>query len=229
MKEYWVKENGSLLIVTDELHHEDLVVEEVISRIFHFLGIDRAYGEGWIDATCELNDVIFPERYGWDEDDPFERLRQELVAAGYFLSMEEARDAFAAMRSDNDARAFAIKYWKWIRVTTGGCGVSSADAEMGDLTPSTLKRLGTAMSKRLPKRTVMRVSIFGTENSHDADISSLIKGELTSRHSQLSDTEAARATIRRLDVQSQPKFYGDKLGDSYSRLLWQVLRESATS
>lgn len=233
--EYWILPDGELLYASDDsdYNHEGHVVERIISIIADFLGIEWDLGPDVIAFRCTLNDSIYPERYPEADaagDDMGEILCNELVQAGCFTT-KEMDAAWRALQSDADARAFAVDFWKWIRL-------AGNNAELPDLTPKTLKRLASSLIDILYEQEdgegddsiagdlTMNISTYsGRGGRHTVSLNDLTDGRLgDNNHSEFDDqNRAAKAAVAKMDQEQMHPHYKGQLGDSTSILVHNLL------
>ena len=226
-EEYWITPDG-LLYASDggDTNHEGHVVEAIIHIICDFLDLNW---DGGPDATafrCWLNDEVYVERYGDDEEDPRARLSKELLDARVFGSEAEADSAFMAIGgNESDARQHAIHYWGWIRV-------AGPNAEVRDMTPSVLKQAGEGLWDILSEETdadeeeirssVVRISTYRGRgrDRREATIGELVDGEVGAGNTEFEDiAKSGGAAVRAMDAAVQNPYYKGKLGDSLSETL----------
>lgn len=221
-EEYWITPDG-LLYASDggDTNHEGHVVEAIIREITGFLGLDWDMGPDATAFRCWLNDEIYVERYGEEEEDPRARLIQELVADRVFKTEQEADSAFMAIGgNESDARLHAIRYWGWIRV-------AGPNAEVRDMAPSVLKQAGEGLWDILSEESdadddeirssVVRISTYGGRGRErrEATIGELIDGEVGAGNTELEDiAKSGGAAVRAMDAAAQNPYYRGKLGDS---------------
>jgi len=229
--EYWITPEGLLNADDDgDMNHEGHVVEAVINNICHFLGNEWDMGPDGAAFRQMLNDEVFVERYGEDEEDPYGRLRAELVAARVFRSEAEAEAALQTFSGqETDARVFAINYWKWIRV-------AGANIEVPDFDPRTLRRAGEGLADILFEESgvddmevinavVVRVSTYSGRRAlgsgrREATVGELIAGDAGGGNTELDDiAKSGGDAVRKMDAATASPFYRGKLGDSLAALI----------
>lgn len=218
--EYWITPNGTYH-VGDDTTHENVVIGNVIAKICNAIGEDpEEFGEDGTVFRCWLNDVYFPDTYGWDEEDPYERLHADLLKQRVFANQSEVEAAMQTFSGQqNDAREFAIIWWEWSRVD--GCNV-----EMKDLSPQRLKKVGDALAdiafeeldadleeiNKIP----IRISTYRATGGgrREATIGELIDGEHGASNTQFSDiASSGKDAVKRLDRKIADPYYKGKFGD----------------
>lgn len=227
--EYWLLPDGSRVFADGDVgdyNHEGYVVSVIIDKICDFLDIQNTFDDDGAMFRCTLGDHIYPERYGWDEEDPHDRLAKELVKARVF-KQDEIEDVFSAFTGNTtDARALAINRWKWIRI-------AGPNAEVPSMDENTLAHLGNGLldiiddeGHEIEEERLMGIQINVSTYRGRASQNQTIKlGQLLSGEHGESGSEfaaSARDALRRADVAMQPAFYGNKLGDSL-RLISNLL------
>ena len=218
--EYWIMPDGSCVYADSDngdKGHEAIVIETIIDKVCEVLGIDNDFECDAVYFRTSLYDGYFDQ----NEDDPWPKVEEAAVRKGVFTS-KEVTPAFDLIRSGSpdDARAFAINYWRWIRV-------AGLNAEVPDMSERTLKRLGEGMLNAGEEEGVLfdgdeielmnsKVKFSTYDGSRggirEATIGELLSGEAGGGHSDLERT--SKDVLRRADVALQPSFYGSHLGDS---------------
>lgn len=237
MDEYWFLPDGSTLYANGDYGdktHEDHVIEAIITKILPLFGYDEEWEGGATDFRIYLNDNIFPEMYGDDEDDPYERLKADLLKHNTFRNQKEIDAAFSTFSGHgDDAREFAIEYWNWIRV-------AGFNAEVRSLNEETFKRIGEGMLdllfedgfedlKQLNQISV-KVSTYKASgnNTRKITIGELVDGEKGAGNSQLEVPNAGKDSINRLDKSIANPYYkhfGDSFDVVYDNIM-KLLQES---
>ena len=227
--EYWITPEGTLHANGDnsDYNHEGHVIEHVINLISDHFGLEWDGGPDGVAFRTMLNDEVFPERYGDDEEDPYQRMRDELVAGGVFRSQQEAEAATSTFGgNDDDARAFAINYWGWIRV-------AGPNIEVPDMSERTLKAAGEALADIVFEESdcddmeainaiPIRVSTYSGRRAlgsgrREATIGELIAGESGAGNTELADiAKSGGDAVRKMDTALQNPYYKGRLGDSTS-------------
>lgn len=227
--EYWITPEGTLHANGDnsDYNHEGHVIEHVINLISDHFGLEWDGGPDGVAFRTMLNDEVFPERYGDDEEDPYQRMRDELVAGGVFRSQQEAEAATNTFGgNDDDARAFAINYWGWIRV-------AGPNIEVPDMSERTLKAAGEALADIVYEESgcddmdainaiPIRVSTYSGRRAlgsgrREATIGELIAGESGAGNTELADiAKSGGDAVRKMDTALQNPYYKGRLGDSTS-------------
>jgi len=215
--EYWITDKGSLIAADGEYgdSHEDVVIGVVIRRVLDAIGHGNLEFSDRISFREWLNDVYFPESYGWDEEDPYGRLAKEFAK-----STKHPAEELRVITGDpeDDARLVAINLWGWIRL-------AGFSAELPDLSETNLKRLGEGIIDALfeegfdgDEESLMghevRVSTYSGKSGQNRTmtIGNLLSG--SGGHSGANFSQSSSDTLRRADVAMQPAYYGSKLGDS---------------
>ena len=227
--EYWITPEGTLHANGDnsDYNHEGHVIEHVINLISDHFSLEWDGGPDGVAFRTMLNDEVFPERYGDDEEDPYQRMRDELVAGGVFRSQQEAEAATNTFGgNDDDARAFAINYWGWIRV-------AGPNIEVPDMSERTLKTAGEALADIVFEESdcddmeainaiPIRVSTYSGRRAlgsgrREATIGELIAGESGAGNTELADiAKSGGDAVRKMDTALQNPYYKGRLGDSTS-------------
>ena len=216
--EYWITDKGKPIIANGEYGegHEDVVINFVISKILSVIGYDDESFNDRIEFRTWLGDVYFPDKYGWEEEDPYGKLAKEMSKVSKY-PIEEL-SVISGGSAEDDARIVAVNLWKWIRV-------AGPNAEVPDFSEATLKRLGEGLLDILvdeegyefsEEMYGIRINVSTYKGSNNQNRTMTI-GELLSGEGGESGSEYSRTSSdisRRMDIATQPKYYGSRLGDS---------------
>jgi len=214
--EYWITNDGN--IPADGNFgdsHEDVVINTVIRKILDAIGYENEEFSDRIQFRMWLNDVYFPDVYGWEEEDPYGRLVQRLKGT---FSGDPGEELTVINGTDEDARIIAINKWNWIRL-------AGFSAEVKDFSERTLKRLAEGVLDIVYEEGFdgdeddlmgieINVSTYTGKNSQNRSMSirELLSGE--GGESGLEYSRSSKEELRKMDIASQPKYYGTRLGDS---------------
>jgi hypothetical protein len=233
--EYWLTDRGSLIPADGEYgdSHEDVVINFVINRVLDSINRSDLEFSDRTEFRCWLNDEYFPEAYGWDEEEPYEKL----AATFSKISKNPVQELSVLMGrgdGDDDARIVAIDLWGWIRI-------AGFSAELNNLSGNNLKRLGEGLVDALfeegyegDEKELMDIQVrVSTYSGSGNQNRSMTIGELLDDGRGASGanlSQSASDALRRADIAIQPAYYGSRLGDSLvliSTLLEQVISEDA--
>lgn len=203
--EYWYTDSGKLITVGEsgDYNHEGIVMQHIISLFCDELRVENVYDT---DA-CWFRTAVFDAAEG--EEDPLDLAVEGLINRGY------ARDEVGRMRdllggSSDDAREFAVNYWKWIRI-------SQAQVELPFLTSDYLRRAYRALvrafdeeygDEELPEQRTVRVSTY-RGLAYAITLDRLGQG-INPRNEVDTQTSAATLQVKKLDLALQPSFYQNR-------------------
>jgi hypothetical protein len=212
--EYWITNDGNIP-ADGEYSHEDVVINTVIRKILDAIGYEDMGFDNRIEFRGWLNDVYFPDAYGWEEEDPYGKLVQKLKGVFYGDPREELS---VITGTDEDARIIAINKWNWIRL-------AGFNAEVKDFSERTLKRLAEGILDVIYEEGFdgdedglmsirVNTSTYTGRNSQNRSMSirELLSGE--GGEGGLEYSGSSKEGLRKMDTSSQPKYYGTHLGDS---------------
>ena len=215
--EYWITDRGKPIFANGEYGegHEDVIINFIISKVLSVIGESESFDDR-IEFRTWLMDVYFPEKYGWDEEDPYGKLAQQMSRTSRFP--REELSVIGGGSNDDDARVLGVNLWKWIRI-------AGHNAEVSDFSETTLKRLGEGLLDILvdeegyefsEEMYAIKINVSTYKGSNNQNRTMTI-GELLSGEGGESGSEHSRTSFdvaRKMDVAAQPKYYGSRLGDS---------------
>lgn len=224
--EWWYTDSGDLLSATDggDYNHEGHVMEAIIGEFCEVMGIDNQYAT---DATWFRTDV--GDQVDWDAvPEGYDPIDEAGKLMDHPPEMVREMRAFLG-GSQKDARAFAIKWWGWIRL-------AGPNAEAPNLAPAMLKRVYEAFatvyfeeeSEEAPEDAEVTVSLLnGTR--HYVTLGALSMGTLEgAEDADLAHlSRVSTEQVKQMDRDAQPAFYRGKLGDSVIRTIRRLLVESS--
>jgi len=222
--EYWITDSGQLLNADDsgDYNHQAHVIDVICGIFRTAAGLPPQDNDDAVTCRTEIGDYLSDEYP--DSDDPFtEYVEPQLVAKYGDPMTQDMRNQMSGHGDEDgydfDARAFAVKWWGWIRV-------AGNEAEMRDFTPAMLKRAGVGFGQILEEEgeddydafdaVPVTVSIYGKPGRVATTIGSLEAGKLERSDAPDPDQEALRAAGRaaadKLDRDSMPSFYKGRTG-----------------
>lgn len=225
--EYWITAKGDL-IEADSLgdspdehsdSHTDVILKRLLKMGGRYLGDEALhFGDDFTALREWLNDVWIPAHYGYEEEDPFERLKGDMART---IGEVNARGFIEALSVHGaDLREFAIKEWNWIRLTDGNhFTVRQMDA-------ATLRRVADAAYELVydipaiekggeTEDLEVYVELW-TGPSHLTTVGNLEQGRLDSEEVETHEDRvnaAASKKITQMDRDAVPSFYKGRLGD----------------
>jgi hypothetical protein len=220
--EWWITDTGDLLNADEhgDYHHQDHVIDVICGIVRTYAGMEPVDGDDATTCRVEVADHLFEEHP--EMDDPMEEVIIPQIVRDYGEGM--AKDMLNQISGhgdsdgyDYDARAFAVKWWGWIRV-------AGWEAEMRDFSPEMLKRCGSGLADIVEQdyademdgyeEVEIMVSIYGKPGRTRTTIGALESGRI--ERDNTPDTDALRAAGKaaadKLDRDATPAFYKGRSG-----------------
>lgn len=226
--EWWYTGGGDLLNASDggDYNHESYVLERIISTFCDVMNLENE----WETDTLAFRESVLnmvdlddhPEDY-----DPFDEACEKL-SRNLPAEMIEQMRALLGGYAQLDARAFAIDWWDWIRI-------AGPNAELPDLSRDTLRRAWEAfcdayseqVDEDPPEDAEVTVSLLNGMR-HSVTMADLERGTL--RGAKDADLEhlsrVSTERVKQMDRDAMHPVYREKLGDSVTRTIRNLLVES---
>jgi len=221
--EWWITDTGNLLNADEhgDYHHQDHVIEVICGIIRTHAGMDPVEGD---DATtCRVNVADYLAEVYPDLDDPMEEIVIPKIMQEYGKEMTDDMLNQVSGHGDDDgydfdARAFAVKWWGWIRV-------AGWEAEMRDFSPKMLKRCGSGLCDIVEQDygydqmdgyedVEIMVSVYGKPGRTRTTIGALESGRIDRDNTPDTDAlrDAGKAAADKLDRNLTPSYYRGSAG-----------------